>query len=246
MIASYGFKTVEDNREWGNNQHKIKEDFVREHVAKLQPDICVCLDMDETFVNVERNDIERVFKNNQAFHVYIANLWNDGYRSDWSFWNVRMWGWKYREKLGDSFFEFEKRPLHCGLAPKWAYALNIHAPFVLEHYGLKEKEDRQKKVERYEKYDPDQRYRHPSYYEALKTDWAEEYDRDEVVRKVEQEIDSLKQPLHREPHIRKKDFGKKVAVVREADNFVFEVEEKFLQQQLNSKYKGQGFKLLEE
>ena len=39
IIKRYGFKTVQDPREWGVNQWKIKEDFVTNHVAKLKPDL---------------------------------------------------------------------------------------------------------------------------------------------------------------------------------------------------------------
>ncbi len=48
LIESYGFKTVVDDREWGLHQHHIKQDLMNE-VAKLRPDYCVCLDMDEVF-----------------------------------------------------------------------------------------------------------------------------------------------------------------------------------------------------
>lgn len=244
LIESYGFHLVEDNREWGKLQHVIKHDFLKNHVAKLKPDITICLDMDEVFANVTREKIEEIFNTNQAFYVYIANLWGKGYRGDWSFWNVRMFGWEWLEKLGDSFFEYENRPLHCGLAPKWTYALNIHAPFVLEHHGLKKKKDRMRKVKRYEQYDPRQVYRAPSYYQALKLDAYEPYNRDEVIRNVENHIDEIPQPLNKQPIIRKPNVDK-VLVKREADGLVFDIDKKQLPNQLKQKYKGQGFTLVQ-
>ena len=131
------FTVIEDNREWGKNQHIIKEEFVKNHVAKLNPDWTLCLDMDET-LEVTRETLEKWASKGQAWYTYVVNLWNDGYRSDWSFWNVRFWGWEWKDKLGEAFFKFENRPLHCGLAPKWCYHLNLHAPMMLLHYGLKD------------------------------------------------------------------------------------------------------------
>ena len=42
--------------------------------------------------------------------------------------------------------KFEEKALHCGLAPKIAYQYGNYAPFILKHYGLKDKEDRERKV----------------------------------------------------------------------------------------------------
>lgn len=243
LIAEYEFHLVEDDREWGKNQHHLKEDFLKNHVAKLNPDATVCLDMDEVLL-VSRESLEEYASKGQAWFVYIANLWNDGYRSDWSFWNVRFWCWDWKEKLGDGFFKFENRPLHCGLAPKWCYQLQLHAPFLLEHYGLRDKADRMKKVERYEKYDPNQVYRAPSYYEALKTDSSESYNPESIQKQLDEHIESIKQPLNKElPQVKPK--HKEYLVLREADGFTFLVSENLLAQQLKRKFKGQGFKLVE-
>jgi hypothetical protein len=238
LIKKYKFHIIKDEREWGKNQHHIKEDFLKNHVAKLNPDATLCLDMDEV-LEVTRQDLEEYAEKGQAWYVYIANLWNEGYRSDWSFWNVRFWCWQWKEKLGDGFFKFENRPLHCGLAPKWCYTLNLHAPFLLTHYGLKEKENRMRKVARYEKYDPNQVYRSKSYYEALKTDHCEPYLPESIKDTLRGHIEALKQPLNKELGVTK---GKnKCVVMREYDGFVFEVDEGQLKQQLSRKFKGQGF-----
>lgn len=235
LIASYGFDTVEDNREWGTNQHKIKRDFIENHVANLAPDLTVCLDMDEAFVNVERDDLERLDPRD-AYYVYVVNLWGKGYRPDWSFWNVRVWGW-HREM--DNFFAFEHRPLHCGLAPKWCYALNKHAPFVLEHYGLKLKQDRQKKIRRYQKYDPEHKYRESGYYKALTSDTYKPYDRDEIVRAAEEHVASLKQPNGKVLPFQEE--KKRIMIMREYDGFTFDVPEEEVQHYLRQTFKGYGF-----
>ncbi len=244
LLDKYDCLLVEDDREWGKTQNIIKQDFIKNHVAKLDPDITVCLDMDEVLVNVTRETLEAQFTKGHAFYVYIVNLWNDGWRKDWSFWNVRMWGWKLRDKMGDSFFKFEERPLHCGLAPKWCYALNLSAPFVLEHYGLKDKKDRDRKIKRYEQYDPRQVYREPKYYQALATNESEPYNRDDIIKIIETDVSKLKQPLDKEPPMPKQE--DRYLIMREADGMTFDVPEKQVSVYLKQKYQGMGFKVLQK
>lgn len=178
MIESYGFKTVEDNREWGTNQHKIKEDFMLE-VGKLNPSWCVCLDMDEV-LETTREELERYMKECDSMYVYILNLWGEGWKKKWSFWNVRVWKW-------NGITKFANRPLHCGLAPEWAYHYGSNVPIILRHYGLKEKRSRTSKIKRYQKYDPNAVYRDISYYEGLKDDTYDALDMDHIKRAIEKE-----------------------------------------------------------
>lgn len=240
LIESYGFSIVDDDREWGKNQNKLKEDFVRNHVAKLNPDITICLDMDENFYGMTKQDFIDQCEKGEAWYVYIANLWDDGWNPDWSFWNVRFYSWKWREKLGDVFFKFENRPLHCGLAPKWTYMLNLHSPFLLEHHGLKKKADRDRKIKRYEQYDPNQVYRDSSYYNALKSDYSENYDPDDLLKTIQADVSAMKQPLNKElPQF--KDREPDILIKREYDDFLFTVPESKVGRQLKQNYKGEGF-----
>lgn len=241
LINEYGYKIVDDNREWGVNQHRIKEDFLRNEVSKLNPDFTLCLDADEELL-VNRETLEEWADKGQAWYVYVVNLWDDGYRSDWSFWNVRFWGWKWKDEI-DDFFKFEQRPLHCGLAPKWTYHLNLHAPFMLIHYGLKDKEARERKVKRYEQYDPNQKYRHPSYYEALKSNHSEPFNREIIQDKLSTHIESIDQPLNKT--LPRNKARKELLVQREADGFIFTIDEKLKDTQLKQKFKGKGFKIIE-
>ena len=103
----------------------------------------------------------------------------------WSFWNVRAWTWN-----GDT--KFENRPLHCGLAPAWCYRYGSYAPVFVEHHGLKTKESRQRKIERYEKFDPKAKYKDRSYYEALKNDAYDELDYDFVRQELIKEVGTQK------------------------------------------------------
>lgn len=178
MIDSYGFYWYEDNREWGTSQHLIKQQLLDTYVSELKPDWCIALDMDEVFANLDRGRIEKICMQADAFYVYIVNLWDEGYNRDWSFWNVRLWKWGEDTKI-------KGVPLHCGLAPEWTYKYGNEGPIVLRHYGLKKKEDRQKKVERYEKYDPHAVYKDRSFYEALKQNISFPYSEEAVVKEVE-------------------------------------------------------------
>lgn len=185
LVEEYGFLIREDNREWGTNQHKIKEDLMVE-VGKLNPTFCVCLDMDEVFDNqMSREDLIKQFEIGNALYFYIVNLWNDGWNRKWSFWNVRAWKWN-----GD--IKFENRPLHCGLAPAWCYRFASYAPYYVNHYGLKEKESRQRKIERYNKYDPKAKYKDQSYYEALKSDHSDVLDYKFIREELKKEVGSQK------------------------------------------------------
>jgi hypothetical protein len=183
LIETYGFKTVEDNREWGVNQWKIKEDFVTNHVAKLKPDMCVCVDMDEVFdKNLTRYGLYELYeKPFDAFAFHIIDLWDDGYLPELSFWNIRAFRWN-----GDT--KFAQKNLHCGLAPEWTWAQHYFAPYLLKHYGLKEKAVRQQKAERYKKYDPTAKWLslQQGYYQLLEknpraTPFDEEAKHKEVV-----------------------------------------------------------------
>jgi hypothetical protein len=188
LIAKYGFKTVEDNREWGTNQNRIKTEFMKE-VEKLNPDWCVCLDMDEV-LDTTRAELEKYAQNCRAYYVYIVNLIEDGWNRPYSFWNIRFWKWDkdVLSYFGDEFYRFESRPLHCGLAPRWAYLHGSYMPIILLHYGLKSESDRTRKIERYAKYDPTAQYRDKSYYTFLTKATNEPLDLVMIKKKIEEEL----------------------------------------------------------
>jgi hypothetical protein len=202
LIRSYGFKIAQDDREWGKMQNTIKQDFVTNHVQKLTPDWLICLDMDEVFEpKFTRQELEKLTEDGWAFHFYIVNLWGEGYKPRRCFWNVRMWKW-----TGNT--EFLNRPLHPGLAPKWAYMINQYAPFIVRHYGLKEKKDRLAKIARYKKYDPNAKFCSREYYNDLQTDDFAPYDEEKVHREVDAEVKKYKPKIKKQPIMPiKKDFS---------------------------------------
>ena len=181
LIESYGFKTKEDNREWGLHQHHIKQDLMRE-VAGLMPDYCVCLDMDEVFDPLmTREKLIEAFDTGDALYFYIVNLWETGWNKAWSFFNIRAWKWSNDTK-------FENKPLHCGLAPAWCYRYASYAKYFVKHYGLMTKESREAKIKRYEQYDPKAVYKDISYYNALHSDKCDVLDEDALRKEIEKEI----------------------------------------------------------
>jgi hypothetical protein len=187
LIRLYGFKLVEDNREWGRLQWKIKQDFIENHVSKLvkKGDWLVCLDMDEVFCShLTREWIEKAPF--EAYHVFVVDLWDDGYKPESCFWNVRLWKWNGETK-------WKQKPVHCGLAPEWTYLYNRFAPFILKHYGLKSKSDRQKKIERYEKYDASAKYLDKRFYDMLKSDRNKPFDEAKMCDIIEKEVSTYQQ-----------------------------------------------------
>lgn len=167
MIKEYDFWQYDDSREWGKLQYALKTDLLK-RVAKLKPDWILPLDMDEIpDKNFTREAAEELaHKGPMSYYFAVINLWNDEdhYRHDLSFWNIR-----YFRFLPEYGLEFERKNLHCGLAPSIFYKYGAHAPYILKHYGLMLPEERAEKVERYDKYDPNAKWIARQYYENLKT-----------------------------------------------------------------------------
>jgi len=189
LISKYGFMTVFDDREWGKIQWKIKEDFVTNYVAKLKPDMCIALDADEVFdKNLTREGVEKLYRSNfRAFYFRIINLWDEGYQPERSFWNIRMYKWN-----GET--TFPRKNLHCGLAPEWVWGQGFYAPYILKHYGLKDKERREQKAKRYDKYDPKARFIAKEYYDSLRSSpQVEVFDEDKLHQEVVEYVNDIKQ-----------------------------------------------------
>lgn len=169
LIESYGFKHYADSREWGIDQPNIKTDLLTK-AGEMKPDWIIALDMDEVFApEFTREEAERLASGKEiAYYFMVVNLYNDEehFAHDVGiqrFWNIRFY--KYAPEYG---LQFQRKNLHCGLAPPIAYKYGWHAPYYLLHYGLMKIEDRQRRVERYNKYDPLKRFKAGEYYDDLK------------------------------------------------------------------------------
>lgn len=227
MINEYGFYWYEDNREWGKNQHIIKQDLLDKYVSELKPDWCICLDMDETFADFKREDIAEMEEYADALYVFIVNLWDEGWSKEWSFWNIRVWKWGYNTTI-------RRQPLHCGLAPEWAYHYGVYSPYVLIHNGLKERKDRQKKIERYEKYDPKAQYKDKAFYDALKEDKSDPFNKEEVVSLIKNEWLTKNKPIKKKTFMTNKPSEKIVYMRRISDGALLDIPERHVAQALKN------------
>ena len=163
LVKDYGFWSYRDDREWGREQDRLKTDLLA-RIVKLRPDWVLPLDADEEFADMTREKLEELASERRACYYYVVNHWGDEshYHRGLSFWNIR-----YFKVLPQFGLRYLKKPLHCGLAPPYAYNFGSYVPYVLRHYGLMSEEDRKRKVERYKKYDPQAKHKSRQYYEAL-------------------------------------------------------------------------------
>lgn len=191
LIKRYGFGLVEDDREWGINQWKIKQDFVTNTVSKFKPDLCVCMDMDEVFdKNLTKEDLRRMYQLPfEAFYFRIINLWDDGYAPDRTFWNIRAWKW-----IPEFGTLWPKKNVHCGLGPEWTWGRGWYTPYILKHYGLKDKERREQKARRYQLYDPKAQWMSREYYDSLTSMLrTEPFDEDKLHEETAKYVHDIKQ-----------------------------------------------------
>ena len=164
LVRKYKCVLVHDNREWGLNQHKIKQDFLESHISVFKPDWILSLDMDEVLM-MNRSMLESLANKSFdiAYYFWCLNLWNDNltHNEDLLFEDIRFY------KYLPNYTQFKNQPLHGGMAPEYSYTHGTHSQYHFEHYGLLKQEDRQKKIDRYLKYDPNGKYLPKYWYESL-------------------------------------------------------------------------------
>ncbi len=227
LIDEFGFKRVTDRREWGKFQWRIKQDFIERDIKQAAQvgDMLICLDMDEVLdKHLTREWIKAAPLD--AYHVFIVDLWNEGYKPEGCFWNVRMWRWN-----GET--TFKQKPVHCGLAPEWTYHYHRHAPFLLLHYGLKDKEDRMKKIIRYERYDPHAEHLDRKFYDMLKEDTCKPFNEQKIHDQIAKEVAAYKQTKPREPMNKPK--SDRFAYVRNPYGEVIDIPERHVKETLTRK-----------
>lgn len=152
MIEEYGFDWYDEPREWGKLQSEIKTDLFK-RLDAYNPDWVVALDCDEVFdESFTREEAEKLASKDEiSYKFFFVQLWDNEntMMSRLNFWNVRFY--KYMPELGTQFL---KKNVHCGLAPPVMYHYAWHAPIFVKHYGLMDSGDRERKLERYQQYDP--------------------------------------------------------------------------------------------
>lgn len=229
LIDQYGFKRVNDRREWGTHQWRIKQDFIERDIKQLanEGDVLVCLDMDEVLSERLTKDwlLEAPL---DAYHVFIVDLWNDPqhFKPESCFWNVRIWKWNGETK-------FKAKPVHCGLAPEWTYHYHRHAPFLLLHKGLMEEESRLRKIKRYEKYDPHAEHLDQRYYDMLRSNTARPFDENAMADQIADEVATYNQTKPRESMTQAP--KPRYAYVRTPNGTVVDIPEKHLAMTLKRK-----------
>lgn len=156
LLNKYSVPFVEDSREWGKEQWVIKEHFYKKHILPKNPDWLICIDADEILdLRITKDTLVSLQGRGEiAYEFLCVQLWDkeDRARVDggWGgFYNVR-----YFKNLPDVEPRWVKSPLHCGLAPEYAYKWRATAEYAFIHYGYLKAEDRIRKAERYKKYDP--------------------------------------------------------------------------------------------
>lgn len=167
-VAKKYAEVREDNREWGKNQWRIKQDFLRSLPLK-EGDWIWCLDSDEIFdQRFTRQKAEELMSGKDiAYQFWCIQLWDDErhWRKDMSFPNVRFY--KYLPGFG---LNFHPTPLHCGLAPLYAYKYPSDSGMIFKHYGLMTREERARRIARYNTYDPEAKYKAREWYLGLTAD----------------------------------------------------------------------------
>jgi len=168
LIKKYGFMQYEDNREWGIDQPNIKTELLTK-AGELNPDWIIALDMDEVFApEFTREEAERLARTTEIrYNFLVVNLYNDEHHFAHDAGIQRFWNIRFYKFLPEYGLQFQKKNVHCGLGPPIVYKYGWHAPYYLLHYGLMKKEDRQRKIERYKKYDPMKRWKAGAYYDDL-------------------------------------------------------------------------------
>lgn len=201
LLDRYDIRHYEDNREWGRYQPDIKTRLLGV-INRLSPDWVLPLDADESLLSIRtRASLEECTRHRIACFFYVVNLWNDEthYKKSLGFWNVRLYAPRANKET-----QFLRKPVHCGNAPPFFYnqaAKDSYVPHILLHKGLMRKEDRLRKVQRYEQYDPHAIHKGRDYYDALQTDTCAEYHQEAVISKITNYIYGL-QPRRTTPKAR--------------------------------------------
>lgn len=223
MLVDCGVVIRTDNREWGIHQPKIKEDAVKA-LGKLSPDWVISIDADEVFDGtMNREEFERLAKlGGLAWYFRVIDLWDSPktHRKELAFWNIRFW--RYMPQLG---LDFERRNLHCGLAPRYAYHRGNYAPHILIHFGLMKAEDRARKVARYDKYDPKAVFKSRDFYDILKSQSpGDPYDEHALLKEIAREVASYK--IKKSDHIPMATKSTKFFYVRKEDGTLIDIPER--------------------
>lgn len=191
IARKYATLVREDDREWGVHQWRIKQDFLRIVQKEVSPDWVWCLDADEIFPGFTKEKaLELAGGHDIAYYFWCLQLWDSEgrVRLDLCFPNIRFY------KLIPDWLDYQATALHCGLAPRTAYQYGSQSDQYFLHLGLMDKESRERKIARYDKYDPDAKYKAKSWYDGLRNEKARTVSVEEALRKLPETIRRKKFP----------------------------------------------------
>jgi hypothetical protein len=187
LITSYGYDWYRDDREWGKSQDLIKTDLLKRLGEEKNPDWIIAIDSDEVFApEFTREEAERLASTDEiGWYFLIVNLYNDEQHFAHDVGIQRFWNIRYYKYMPEYGLQFLRKALHCGLGPPVMYRYGWHAPYYVLHYGLMKPEDRARKAERYQKYDPTGKYKAGAYYDDLQRELVmREFDAPGLLRKL--------------------------------------------------------------
>lgn len=182
LVKRHATLVHRDDREWGREQWRIKQEFLDVVSKKLKPDWIWPLDADEVYPSFNRKAAESLSSGYDiAWQFWCLQLWNsdDHVRADLCFPNVRFY--RFMPEFDRSF---QSSALHCGLAPLYAYKFASQSSQYFLHHGLKTIEDRTRKRQRYLVYDPDAKYKAKEWYQGLANEKVEGEALEEVLARL--------------------------------------------------------------
>ena len=201
LVYKHADMIREDDREWGKEQWRIKQDTLSALIEQYSPDWVWCLDADEIFdPRFDRAMAEKMAAGDDiAWYFWCLQCWNseDSIRMDLSFSNIRFF--KVLPEMG---LHFLAQALHCGLAPMYAYKYGSQSGLWFKHYGLMKAEDRAKKVARYDRYDPNAKFKGKIWYDGLRNERAVGIPFEDAVKKIPEFI-YRKKPVRAAKHMSK-------------------------------------------
>lgn len=187
LCLKYKVHIVRDDREWGKYQREIKQD-AHKGLAWLNPDWVLTLDMDEEFAMTRPQLDELISKNQIAWHFYMVDLWGDEkhYKADLCFFKVQLY--KYDCDRG---FAFRSGYFDPGHVPLWAAEHAAYAPYFIRHFGLISPASRQRRVERYNLYDPEYKLMDKAYRDSLISNECEPLDEEKLRKELREHTKDL-------------------------------------------------------
>jgi hypothetical protein len=152
---------------FGTKQYVLKQ-TAQQLAVKENPDWILSFDADEVFEKAMTPEAFRELLQGEdlAWQTHFVHLYGDRHhhRCD-KFWHLqKVQLYHYNPKWSS---QFKKQAMHCGSVPIEYQRYFSVFPFLVEHLGYLDPKDINRKIERYEKYDPNGDYTAKGYYDSM-------------------------------------------------------------------------------